>query len=322
MAPRLSPGEMSSLSAQWQEGDVLAMMSDAADSLVLGRFGQQRDAPGPAYGHAEILIRGPDGRWHCAGISGRRVRSRPLDRVAPRLVRFAVYRLRRSESERARVVRTVKLWFRDGDQPDPAFDYLMQDEPGRRDRFYCVGFVNEMFRLSGLSPPFVAERRARTLFSDHLAELVGVRPEAVRTANAVRHNADYSLVSAWTNPSLTTDDLLFREQFADTVLTYYESGWRLAPAQGANLDFAFGRWLLGFPEVSEALGRLRAAIQLYAADTRATWERVQRRGMLTGLSRTEKMQLLERVFEKHRHRYFRRPAADGVPVAAGADAPR
>lgn len=308
---------MSSLAAPWQEGDVVAMMADAPDSLVLGLFGQGGDVSGPAYGHAEILVQGGDGHWHCVGFSRGGVHSQRVDRVAPTLVRLAVYRAQRSAEDRARVVRTVKAWVNDSDRPDPAFDFSMQDEPGRQDRFYCVGFVNEMFRLSELPPPFVAEPRARTLFADHLAELVGVRPESVHTANAVRRNADYSFVSAWTNPSLTADDLLFRDQFAGTVLAYYETGWRLVPAEGASLDFALGRWVLGLPEVAEALGRLRAALLLYAADTRATWERVRRRGMLTGLSQPEKVQLLERVFEKYRHRYFRRPAAGGVPFSPG-----
>ncbi|HRU07191.1 MAG TPA: hypothetical protein P5137_15600, partial [Candidatus Brocadiia bacterium] len=284
------------VTAPLQDGDIVITFSGTALNWVcaLGSADPQ-EADGPPYSHAEMVLREGNGPPLLGGISGGALRSRDLDDGLTGLERFAVYRARLPAAERSRPADVLRRWIRDPRISEAAFDYTMQDVPGRRDRFYCIGLLNEIHREAGMAPPFPRTNRPHTPLGDHFSAAVGARPEDIVAASSIQQNPLYERVAAWESPEAFSDQALAEEVAGRAVLAYYDQGWRLIPSSRPNLVLLAASVFSRPPEHADKAAAAAAALNLFGRDTRMAWDRMVRRGMGSGLSREEKRRVLEKV---------------------------
>lgn len=170
-----------------------------------------------------------------------------------------------------------------------------------------------------MAPPFPKRPRPHTRLGDHFSAAVGARPEDIVAASSIQQNPLYERVGMWESPEASSDEALAEEVAGRAVLAYYDAGWRLVPSSRPNLALLAAGAFSRPPEHADKAAAAAATLNLFGRDTRMAWDRMVRRGMVSGLSREEKRRVLENVCLSFRDSYFERAGAaggGGLPDAA------
>ena len=304
--PKPTPPDVTQL----QEGDIVLTFSGAVESwgLALATHGDLADFQRP-YTHAEAVFRGRKNRLMLGGVSEGRVRSRLFIRALPEFQHIAVYRSKHTSSRQQDAADLLARWVKDPQIRMAAFDYTLQDVPGRRDAFCCVGFLNEVYRNAGLEAPFIQIAWTPNAAGRHLGEILGFEFSTIIPVDSIAQHPDYEKVLEWQNEYVDTEQNTLQQKIAQQCLVWYEAGWRLKTSRQFHIGLALAR----LPRSIKQIERTQVQLRLFAKDVSDTWARLKRRGKLKGLDDAEKEDIRQAIFTKYRDRYFYRVEHAGLP---------
>jgi hypothetical protein len=297
---RVSPHDLPDFS-KLQEGDVVTMFTPTPAAWVFARLGTDTATDrGLPLSHCEFLVEGQGGEWLLTGVSGSSLKSRPLRDVLVGVAHISVFRANRPEAERRDIARFAYEWTRRPDARDVAFDYAMEDIPGRHDAFYCVGFVNEVCRLRGGAVPFFPQERPQRAIGRYLERVCGGSAHRATAVPSILSNPDYRHVLTWRHPRLgTAEALMVAGQITDAIVTFCEEGW--VPK---GVDLPVDGEDLGPRQKLRRLARAKSRLNAFNADVTRVWRRLERRGRLDGLMQEEKAELILRICREYRETHF------------------
>lgn len=286
-----------------QEGDIVLTFSGAVEAwgMALATQGDLTRFERP-YTHAEAVFRDGNGRLMLGGVSEGCIRSRTLLRALPEFQHLALYRSKQKPDQRQNVAALLAEWVKDPTIRAAVFDYTLQDVPGRRDAFCCVGFLNEVYRHAGMPAPFVQTPWSPNAAGRHLGELLGFEFSTIITVDSIAQNPGYEQVLEWRNEYADAEQNTLHEKIARQSLVWYEAGWRLKTSRQFHVGLALAR----VPQSVKEIERTQVQLRLFAKDVRKTWARFQRRGKLEGLDDAAREDIRQAIFAKYRDRYFYR----------------
>jgi hypothetical protein len=291
----------------FEEGDVILTFSGAVEAWGIafcsGRYSDSNPLP---CSHAEAIYRDKRQRLMLAGVSNSRVRTRPLKKALPEFQHLLVYRAQHPLAERRRAAQVLEQWMHDPQIRSAAFDYTLQDIPGRRNAFCCVGFLNEAFREAELEAPFIQTPWHPNAVARHLEALLDFHFETLITVDSIQENPAYEKISTWHNESIDPELTFLQQQIAWQGFKWYESGWRLKTSNQFNIILVLSAW----PDSVQRTVRTQSQLRLFTHDVIKTWNRLKRRGKLKGLDHEQQQQLVQTICEKYRDRYFYRVDPD------------
>ena len=290
---RPTPPDMS----LFETGDVVVTFCASPVSWLIASSGGDVGTLGnQPFSHAEVLTQSSSGKWMLAGISNSRVRVRPFKKALREFQHFALYRL--DSEPKSRQVVKVKLaeWLRDKTIRGAQFDYLAQDVPGRRDRFFCIGFVNELYRDAKAPPPFLPPASpCDTAMGKHFAETFGISPDHIVLAGSIVRNDKFRRILLWKNDVLRADDILVNRETAQLINRFYTGGWRLKTNSRTAAFWAFSGGLCeNLPGNARVALGARKSIIGFSRRIMEMWERLDNRGKIPNLTVEEKKQLLQK----------------------------
>ena len=284
-----------------EAGDVVLTFSGSADSWLLALSA----SPAPdrliiPYSHVEALYRNKEGQLMLGGVSRGRVRASRFEGVVKRLEHMAVFRADLPKAQRGRVAKILEGWVNDPRIQAAGFDYSFQDVPGRRNKFSCLGIINEAYRASGIEAPFIARPWTPNAVGRHLQKLLGVKLDKITAPESIFSNPRFYRVIRWQNANVDATKAGMRGAMLRMVLAWYEQGWRLRSADGFHL----GLLLADLPDEVNQMARTRSQLRVFTLDVFKTWERMKRRGKTKNLNLKQRRVLLEAICIKYRGTYF------------------
>lgn len=284
-----------------QPGDVVLTFQHRPE-LWLAASGGGDKLPQTAYDHGEILaLEGGD--WVTIGISGSRIRSANLIESLPRYSQFAVYRAKAPLTHREKVALKATDWHGNPSSKHIAFDYFMRDVPGRRDKFYCIGFVNEVCRDTSLPAPFFQDNDMPGAIARHFEKATGIKFNQIIRANSLISNPQYERVMLWENDQTPDTSRWLSRQTASAIIDFYEQGWLIKPHDQGLVPRFMGKSDKMPQELVKALYLIRG-FSAFAREIESTWLRLKRRGKIDHLTEQQKVELHQTICLKYRDRYF------------------
>ena len=305
---------------QLQDGDMFLTQGPSILSEIYARYG---NPPGD-YSHAGVFFYDQQGRPKIMHVQTSPCIS-DLRSFLQNYRQSAVLRQKLDEAQRRRLGETLRAWSQDSVILKAAFDYKMQDVPGRRDTFYCIGFLNEIWRSCDLQPPFaLGEKNEPSIIKSFLKQEFGIDLDNVLTASSILQNPEFSLLTEWHDPSWSTHDLFLQEQVLAAIVSYVKAGYSgrgMGPLQGWFMRTAL-RWKGYGANAAQALYMTNLA----SAFHKKVFERYQlfvHRGQAPEPCSEDAAALIRRICDYYRDDYFektREVLPDGTlrPIGAAA----
>lgn len=294
---RPTPPDLSRL----QPGDIILTFQHSTE-LWVAASGGGNALPSAAYDHGEVLAREGDD-WMTIGISGGQLRSADLIKSLPRYSQLAVYRADAPLEQREKVARKAIDWHENPSSKNIEFDYFMRDVPGRRDKFYCIGLVNEVCREASLSAPFLQNTGMPGAIARHFEKATGIKFHQITRANSITSNPQYQRVLVWENDQVTETSRWLSRQSAEAIIEYYDKGWLIRPNDRGLIPRFMGNSEKMPYELVKALYLIRG-FSAFASEVDATWLRLKRRGEIDHLTEQQKIELHRTICLKYRDKYF------------------
>jgi hypothetical protein len=295
------PGPVPPDTSLFEEGDLILTFAGSTQSwgiaLCTDPTADTNDLP---YSHVEMLFRDVKGHWMLGGISVGHVKDTRLSKAIKGFQHVGVYRSDASRENRTKAAELLKQWLKDPEICLAEFDYALQDVPGRRDAFCCVGFINELHRETGLAPPFTTQPWVPNAFGRHMEDLLNIKFQEITTVDSLKLNTHFTCIAQWHNNKRDPTIAHINETIARQGFQWYEEGWRMRTSQGVHL----GLLVVNAPENLSNTVRTRAHITLFAKDVHRAWSRLSRRGQLQGLNESEKQAKLEAICLSFRERHM------------------
>lgn len=303
-----------------QDGDILLSRTPFILSVIYARYGN----PPGNYSHAAAFFYDQKGHPRILHIQT----SPSVDdfkSYQKGLMKIAVLRKKLDETQRNRLGETLRTWSQDTAILNATFDYKMQDVPGRQDKFYCIGFLNEIWRSSGLPPPFaLCEKNEPTIIKSFVKQEFGIDLDNVITASSILQNPEFSLLTEWHDPSWSAHDQFLLEQVLVAMESYVKAGY-----SGCGMGLLQGwfmrtvlRWKGYEANAAQALHMMNQA----SAFHKKVFERYQlfeRRGQAPEPCSKDAAELIRRICDYYRDDHFektRQVHPDGTTHPAGAAA--
>ncbi|OQC17388.1 MAG: hypothetical protein BWX73_00208 [Lentisphaerae bacterium ADurb.Bin082] len=303
-----------------QDGDIFLTQSPSILSVIYARYG---NPPGD-YSHAGVFFYDPQGRpkiMHVRtspGISD--LRSFPQD-----YWQIAVLRGKLDEAQRRRLGETLCAWSQDTAILKATFDYKMQDVPGRRDQFYCIGFLNEIWRSCDLQPPFaLGEKNEPTIIKSFVKQEFGIDLDNVTTASSILQNQEFSQLTEWSDHSWSAHDQFLLKQVLATMETYVKAGYYgrgMGPLQGWIISTVLRR--KGYEANAAQALRMMNQASAFHQKVYGRYRLFERRGQAPEPCSEDAAELIRRICDYYRDDYFektRQVLPDGTLCPAGAAA--
>ena len=305
---------------QLQDGDMFLTQGPSILSEIYARYG---NPPGD-YSHAGVFFYDPQRRPKIMHVQTSPCIS-DLRSFLQNYRQSAVLRKKLDEAQHRRLGETLRAWSLDTAILNAAFDYKMEDVPGRRDQFYCIGFLNEIWRNSGLPPPFaLGEKNEPTIIKSFVKQEFGIDLDNFIGANSIFQNPEFSLLTEWHDPSWSSHDQFLLEQVLAAIVSYVEEGY-----SGRGMGLLQG-WIMrtvlrlkGYEaNAAHALHMMNQA----SAFHKKAFERYQlfvRRGQAPEPCSEDAAALIRRICDYYRDDYFektRQVLPDGTlrPIGAAA----
>jgi len=302
-ALRDSPAVQTELLDRLEEGDIVLTFSGGLPGWLFSTGGG-RSFPEVPYSHAEVTFK-EGSEWMIGGVSSGGVHPRSLKKTLGSFADLSVYRLQAPASDRKKIADVAGRWCYDPAIVRAGFDYEMHDIPGRRDKFYCAGFVNEMVREAGQPAPFFAEADPREAGAagKHFSKVFRRNVATIVLPQSIEQNTNYVKILTWYNPFACEDRKWLDAGIARNFFSFYDEGWRLKPRPVSWPASWILKRAFKTPDAMTALTYSKPA-ENFSADVKSMWSRLQRRGRVEGLTPAEKDALLTKVCLRYRETYF------------------
>lgn len=285
-----------------REGDLVLTHTGSLTSCLFTLISQSPDrAVKPQYSHIEILLKDSKGQWVLGGVGNSHVRTVPLDKIIQSIGKLAIVRPAYTQEQIQTVVTKSKQWFADPQFLDAEFIYTFEDTPGRTDAFYCVSFINELYRQCRLPAPMPPYRPTYNRMWEHINRLGHLPPD--RTINAsvsLFDQPEHKLLLRWQNPKLKPEFLAMNNSIITITSQWYEEGWQLKQSNRADLLLKISP----YPERIHNVARLRISLRQFQQDVIAAWDRMRRRHMLRNEMPDAHDSQFKTVCLNYRDRYF------------------
>ncbi len=236
---------------------------------------------------------------------------------------IALLRANLTQQQRSRLAETLRTWTADPVIRRARFDHTMQDIPGRREQFYCIGLINEIWRSSELPPPFVNHQKpARTKIMAVMESDLGFDLTRIISANAILYNPDFSLLTEWHNPKHSEESKFILDQVSFSIAAYVEEGYcGLQPGFLSGLIRRSAAFLKGYSSEADRSMYLLALTRTYYRKIRSRYQVLQRRGQAPEPGSEDAALLIKTLCDHYRDDYFTRicqvsPAGAVYPVDA------
>ena len=225
---------------QLQDGDIFLTQGPSILSEIYARYGN----PPGNYSHAGVFFYDSQRRPKIMHVQTSPCIS-DLRSFLQNYRQSAVLRKKLDEAQHRRLGETLRAWSLDTAILNAAFDYKMEDVPGRRDQFYCIGFLNEIWRSCDLQPPFaLGEKNEPSIIKSFVKQEFGIDLDNVITSSSILQNPEFSLLTEWHDPSWSSHDQFLPEQVLAAIVSYVEEGYSgrgMGPLQGWIMRTAL-RW--------------------------------------------------------------------------------
>lgn len=287
--------------SMFQEGDIVITADGGVESwlFALGARSRARDIKTP-FSHSEMIFRDTEDQLMIGGVFNGQVNAEPLADRFKKFHRTAIFRSVASANLRLKAALKLRQLLNDSHIKAAEFDYSMNYEPGRTDKLFCAGIINDAWQEVGLPPPFTMRRWQPNRLTEHLEEITGEKVTNLLDLDSIYTSPDFSLVLEWENDQINDRYTKGSEKIIRYLLTQYEQGFRLKASKGPQLLITLG----GLSGGEEELARMRISLTLFGQDVLSTWRRLERRGKLTDLSEPQKDALVATIFAKYHEKYF------------------
>ncbi len=285
----------------FQEGDIVITADNGVESwlIALAARSDTRVVETP-YSHAEMIFRNADNQLMIGGVFSGKADSELLENRFKKFHRAAVFRANTSRDTQIAAALTLQKMLNDTTVQDADFDYSMSYEPGKTDKLFCAGIINDSWQRVSVSPPFGPRQWQKNNLTSHVEEIMGSRMSTLVDLDSIYNSKDFYLVLEWENNQIHTSKAQLSKKIITYLLAQYELGFRLKTNKEPNLLLALGR----LSEEVEQLARVRISLTLFNSDVTSTWQRLQRRGTLEQVTDDEKDDLIKAVFSKYHDKYF------------------
>jgi len=303
-----------------QDGDIYLTQSTSNLSVIYARYGN----PPGNYSHAGVFFYDQQGLPKILHV----ITSPALEdfeSYQKGLMQIVVLRKKLDEAQHRRLGETLRAWSRDSAILNATFDYKMQDVPGRRNQFYCISFLNEIWRSSDLQQPFVSGGKLpNTAVKSYLKQELGIDLDNLVGANSIFQNPEFSLLTEWRDSSQTAHDQFLLEQVFAVIVSYVEEGYSgrdLGPLQGWFMRTALRR--KGYEANAAQVLRMMNQASAFHQKVYGRYRLFERRGQAPEPGSEDAAELIRRICDYYRDDYFektRQVLPDGTLCPVGAAA--
>lgn len=236
---------------------------------------------------------------------------------------IALLRARLTTQQQHRLTGTLRTWAANPVIQRARFDHTMQDIPGRREQFYCVGLINEIWRSSELPPPFVNHQQpVQTTILKVLETDLGFDISKIISANTILQNPEFSLLTEWQNPKYTENGKFILDQVSVAIASYVEQGYSgRQPGWLAGLVRRFAAGLKGYNSEADRSMYLLALTRAYYRKICHQYDYLQRHGKAPELCSDEAVVLIRKLCDHYRDDFFTRicqVSQDGAVLSLAA----
>jgi hypothetical protein len=288
-----------------REGDMVLTNSGELDSFVLLYMSKGMNSHiEPQYSHAEIIVKDEQGRWCVTGVADSKVRIKPLDEIIMQYGKYAIVRPGYKPEDLQRVATLAKAWSQDEKIRNAEFNYTFEDIPGRTDKFYCVSYINEIYRRCNLTELMPAYKPAPSRFLQHLNRLCHLNKDrTINSTISIFEQPGCQILIKRETPSWDPNKVALNQALCQTMAHWYEQGWQLKQSTQSDLLLKISP----YPERVHDVARLRISLTEFAKDVKDCWDRLKRRGQLDSPIPSADNQQMQSIFLKYRERYFVNP---------------
>lgn len=297
----------------FQPGDIVLTITNDPSSWLLALLANpEPDGVRQAYTHGEMVFIDRDGTKMLGGFSGR-VMSEPLVDRLPLFDKLVVLRPRQPTASRYRLAAQMAKMTHTSKLLSARFDYSFRDVPGRTDRFYCLGLINEAYRRAQVPVPFPHKPVQKNQLIRHVEMLVGHELDDGPIVQDVVANPDFEVVLEWSSHRHGGSDAWFNQHIARYTLDVYEDGWQLKPSDEIAVSMLL--WLVDDGSFDELKKTLRT-FENFSSEVAMDWYRFQLEDEFESLDEPSKIRALQRLAAHYRDEYFVRSNQQGVSVAS------
>lgn len=287
---------------EFQDGDIVLSSSNGPAYWILAlSVSSQPEKLKIAYSHAEMVFTQPNGEKMLGGVFSRGVGADTLENRLDEFARFVVFRAKKPKQFRNEIGQRLFTMVNDPVYQQADFDFTFQDVPGRKDKFFCLGLLNEIHREFKLSVPFPYYPGEVNPLAKHFQTILNADFDKALEFESIFNNPTYNKVFEWENSRVhNAQDAWLAEHIARYTLAQYYEGWQLRELNEFNL-------LLAVADISQeldALARIRSVFREFIEQVSNTWKVMERRGQLDDLSENEKLSILSQISDKYREEYF------------------
>jgi hypothetical protein len=289
--------------SQAKSGDLVITFTGKAESWLFVEFSRlPQHEKLPPYSHAEFLLKDTNGQWLIAGVAGSKVRCVPLKSVLHYFSQIAVIRPYPDMPQRQeQFVTKARQWLKTPSIQKAEFIYTFEDIPGKTDGFFCVSFINELYRQCGIPAPMPPYDPVPSSFLKHLNR-VGHMPDDRKLNSPITlfDLPNHQVITQWQNPTTDKQLVTLNHAIIQIASQWYDQGWELKPCHDANLLLEFS----DFPDQLHEAARLRIAMKLFARDVIRCWSRLRRRSLLNNETPVASDQQIQDICLMFRDRHF------------------
>lgn len=286
----------------FEEGDIVLTFSSTPTSWFLSFLGSDNpQALVEPYTHVEMVFVNEQGIKMLGGFSNK-VMHQPLKVRIPNFHKLVVLRANKSYEERKKLADKMAEISSNTAYRQAGFDYSFRDVPGRKDKFYCMGLLNEVYRQTGQPTPFPHYPLKGNLLLVHIEELLGQDINSGPRVQDIFKNPDYRVVLKWENNQDIYRDHWLAEHVARYAYSLYTQGWQLKQSKEMSLSLAF--FFTKDDEYVQSLKRTIRTFENFEEEVDIDWKKLKIAGKLNGMNEGEKEVLLEDIAQKYRDRFF------------------
>jgi hypothetical protein len=301
-------------SSLFEPGDIVLTISNDPTSWMLSLLGNpEPEGVRQAYTHGEVVFINKEGTKMLGGFSGQ-VMSQPLIERLPLFQKLVVLRPRRPARVRYKLAAKMAQLTHTSHYKKARFDYSFRDIPGRTDKFYCLGLINEVYRQVDEPVPFPHQPLPKNNLIRHAESMIGYELPDGPVVQDIVENPDFQVVLEWSNNRYGDSDALFNEHIARYALDVYDQGWQLRPSDELAVSM-----LLWFADDAsfDLFKKTIRTFENFSGEVAIDWYKFQLKGEFDSLDDEAKINALKQFASRYRDEYFLKNSHLGAIVAAG-----
>lgn len=284
-----------------EPGDILLTFSHDPTSWLLSLMGSpDPDRLKNPYTHGEMAFANLEGEKMLGGFSGS-VMAQSLEERLPIFHKLVVLRAKNPELDDGRLGAKMAQVSLTAEYRKASFDYAFRDVPGRTDKFYCLGLINEVYRQIDEPVPFPHRPIPNNLLLAHIEELLGQSITDGPVIEEVFRSDAYEVVMTWDNNRFQRTDTWLNEHVARLAFDLYRQGWRLKASNDLSVSLLL--WFADDDSLAD-LQRVVHSFEGFYSEVRIDWQKAKVRGDLEGLSDVQKRSHLHMLASRHIPTYF------------------